>query len=76
MITGFVEPSAGRIVLDGKDLVAFKPNKRGLGIVFRSYALFPHESVAGNVAFGLEMRGLSRAERDRRVAEALALVRL
>jgi putative spermidine/putrescine transport system ATP-binding protein len=76
MIAGFVEPSAGRVVLDGKDLAGVKPNRRGLGIVFQSYALFPHESVAGNVAFGLDMRGVSRAERDKRVAEALALVGL
>jgi putative spermidine/putrescine transport system ATP-binding protein len=76
MIAGFVEPSTGRVVLDGKDLVGVKPSKRGLGVVFQSYALFPHVSVAGNVAFGLEMRGVSHAERDRRVAEALALVGL
>src|ERR1700694_3231252 len=72
MIAGFVKPSAGRIVLDGAGLKGGRPNKRGLGIVFQSYALFPHESVAGNVAFGLDMRGVSRAERDRRVAETLA----
>ncbi len=76
MIAGFVQPTAGRIVLDGVDLIGVKPNKRGLGIVFQSYALLPHESVAGNVAFGLEMRGVPRAERNRRVAEALALVGL
>jgi putative spermidine/putrescine transport system ATP-binding protein len=76
MIAGFVEPSAGRVILDGADLRGVRPNKRGLGIVFQSYALFPHESVAGNVAFGLDMRGVARAERDRRVAEALALVGL
>jgi putative spermidine/putrescine transport system ATP-binding protein len=76
MIAGFVEPSAGAIMLDGTDLLATKPAKRGLGIVFQSYALFPHMSAAENVAFGLEMQGVSRAERDRRVAEALALVGL
>ena len=52
------------------------PRKRGLGIVFQSYALFPHITAAENVAFGLEMRGIAKAERDRRVAEALALVGL
>jgi putative spermidine/putrescine transport system ATP-binding protein len=76
MIAGFVEPTAGRITLDGNDLLAVRPNKRGLGIVFQSYALFPHITAAENVAFGLEMRGVAKAERDRRVEEALALVGL
>ncbi|HEX3501309.1 MAG TPA: ATP-binding cassette domain-containing protein, partial [Stellaceae bacterium] len=76
MIAGFVEPNAGAITLDGTDLLATKPAKRGLGIVFQSYALFPHMNAAENVAFGLEMQGVKRAERDRRVAEALALVGL
>lgn len=76
MIAGLVEPSAGQIVLDGRDITREKPNKRGLGIVFQSYALFPHMTVAQNVAFGLEMRKIGRADRDRRVREILALVRL
>jgi len=76
MIAGFVEPTAGRITLDGADLLAVRPNKRGLGIVFQSYALFPHITAAANVAFGLEMRSVPRPERDRRVEEALALVGL
>jgi iron(III) transport system ATP-binding protein len=76
MIAGFVEPSAGAITLDGTDLLATRPAKRGLGIVFQSYALFPHMSAAENVAFGLEMQGVARAERARRVAEALSLVGL
>ncbi|WP_406857535.1 ABC transporter ATP-binding protein [Alsobacter sp. KACC 23698] len=76
MIAGFVEPTAGRVMLDGAELNKVKPNRRGLGIVFQSYALFPHMTAAENVAFGLEMRDVSRAERDRRVAEALALVGL
>jgi putative spermidine/putrescine transport system ATP-binding protein len=76
MIAGFVEPSGGRITLDGADLLAMRPNKRGLGIVFQSYALFPHITAAENVAFGLDMRGVAKAERDRRVEEALALVGL
>jgi len=76
MIAGFVEPSAGAIALAGKDLLAVKPNRRGLGVVFQSYALFPHMTAAQNVAFGLEMQGVGRAERDRRVADALALVGL
>ena len=76
MVAGLVEPTAGRISLDGQDITRLAPNRRGLGIVFQSYALFPHMTVANNVSFGLEMRNVARAERDRRVAEALALVRL
>jgi len=76
MIAGFASVDRGRILLDGADLVAVAPNKRGLGIVFQSYALFPHMTVAENIAFGLEMRGVSRAERDTRTAEAMALVGL
>jgi putative spermidine/putrescine transport system ATP-binding protein len=76
MIAGFVEPTAGAISLEGKDLVAVRPSQRGLGIVFQSYALFPHMTVAHNVGFGLEMRGVGRAERDQRVAEALEMVGL
>jgi putative spermidine/putrescine transport system ATP-binding protein len=76
MIAGFVEPSAGAIRLEGRDLLAVKPSRRGLGIVFQSYALFPHMTAAENVAFGLEMQGVDRAERARRVREALELVGL
>jgi putative spermidine/putrescine transport system ATP-binding protein len=76
MIAGLAEPSAGTVTLDGRDITHEKPNRRGLGIVFQTYALFPHMTVAQNVSFGLEMRKVGRAERDRRVAEALALVKL
>ena len=76
MIAGLVEPSAGRITLDGRDITHEKPNKRGLGIVFQSYALFPHMTVAENVAFGLEMRRVPRPERQQRVREMLSLVQL
>jgi putative spermidine/putrescine transport system ATP-binding protein len=76
MIAGFVEPTSGRAVLEGVDLLGVQPNKRGLGIVFQSYALFPHVTVAENVAFGLEMRGVPRAEREQRVKQALDLVGL
>src|SRR6201996_682939 len=76
MIAGFVEPSGGAIRLEGRDLLAVKPAKRGLGIVFQSYALFPHMTVAENVGFGLEMQGVAAAERTRRVADALELVGL
>ncbi|PWC42612.1 ABC transporter ATP-binding protein [Azospirillum sp. TSO22-1] len=76
MIAGFVEVTAGTIQLDGRDITRAKPNSRGLGIVFQSYALFPHMTVADNVSFGLEMRRVPKAERAARVEEALALVHL
>jgi putative spermidine/putrescine transport system ATP-binding protein len=76
MVAGFVEATSGRITLDGRDITHASPNTRGLGIVFQSYALFPHMSVEGNVSFGLEMRRMPRAERAERVRAALALVRL
>jgi putative spermidine/putrescine transport system ATP-binding protein len=76
MIAGFVEPTEGTIRIEGRDLRSIPPNRRGLGVVFQSYALFPHMNVARNVGFGLEMRRVDRAERDRRIAEVLALVGL
>jgi len=76
MVAGFVEPSTGSVTLGGGDVTVLPPWKRNAGMVFQSYALFPHLSVAGNVAFGLEMRNLARADVARRVEETLALVRL
>src|SRR6476659_5284925 len=76
MIAGFIEPSAGHVRLAGQDVTLLPPWKRNAGMVFQSYALFPHMTVAQNVAFGLEMRKLPRADIERRVEEALALVRL
>ncbi|MGH8778202.1 ABC transporter ATP-binding protein [Paraburkholderia sp.] len=76
MIAGFVTPTTGRIVLDGRDITAERPEKRGMGVVFQSYALFPHMTVENNVGFGLEMRRMKRPERMQRIAEALDLVRL
>ena len=76
MIAGFVEPTSGAIRLGGRDLLAIRPAKRGLGIVFQSYALFPHMTVAENVGFGLEMQGVGAAERRTRVGETLELVGL
>ncbi|KJC41061.1 ABC transporter ATP-binding protein [Bradyrhizobium sp. LTSP885] len=76
MIAGFLDPSRGAIRLEGKDLTAVPPANRGLGIVFQSYALFPHMTAAENVAFGLEMRRVSRAECAERVRSALAMVGL
>ncbi len=76
MIAGFVEPSAGEIRLGEQDLLKLPPDRRGLGIVFQSYALFPHMSVWNNVAFGLEMRGTPTNEIDARVKDVLAIVGL
>jgi putative spermidine/putrescine transport system ATP-binding protein len=76
MIAGFVEASAGTITLAARDLTRVKPAARGLGIVFQSYALFPHMTAAQNIAFGLEMRGIAKAEQTKRVTDALALVGL
>ncbi|TDQ86453.1 spermidine/putrescine transport system ATP-binding protein/putrescine transport system ATP-binding protein [Dongia mobilis] len=76
MIAGFEMPDQGRIILAGQDITGVKANKRPINLMFQSYALFPHMTVAGNVAYGLEMEGMRGAELDRRVAEALDLVQL
>ena len=76
MVAGFLEPTAGTIAVEGEDLVAIPSAKRNIGIVFQSYALFPHMTVAQNVAFGLEMRGITAAERDRRIARTIDIVHL
>ncbi len=76
MVAGFVQPTSGRILLNGADITDVKPNQRGLGIVFQSYALFPHMTVADNVAFGLEMQGVASGERKKRVTSTLELVHL
>jgi putative spermidine/putrescine transport system ATP-binding protein len=76
LIAGFVAPDEGDIRLDGRSIVALPPHRRDMGIVFQSYALFPHLSVARNVAFGLEMRRMGGAATAARVEEMLRLVRL
>ncbi len=76
MIAGFVPPSGGSIRIGDQDITRLPPWKRNAGLVFQSYALFPHMTVAQNVAFGLEMRKATRSEVGPRVAEALRLVRL
>ncbi len=76
MVAGFIDPTAGRVMLGGADVTQLPPWKRNAGMVFQSYALFPHLTVAQNVAFGLEMRKMPRVEIDKRVEETLALVRL
>jgi putative spermidine/putrescine transport system ATP-binding protein len=76
MIAGLAAPSGGRITVDGRDMTNLPTHQRDMGLVFQSYALFPHMTVAGNVAFGLEMRGAQRAEIQNRVAKALSMVQL
>jgi iron(III) transport system ATP-binding protein len=76
LVAGFGTPSQGRIKIGGKDVTHLPPWERNLGMVFQSYALWPHMTVAKNVAFGLERRKLSRAEINRKVDAALARVGL
>ncbi len=76
MIAGFEEPTSGRVLFDNRDITNEPPNRRDIGLVFQNYALFPHISVARNVAFGLEVRKLASVEIDQRVKEALRQVQL
>ena len=76
MIAGFERPDRGAILLDGTDMSATPPHRRDVNTVFQSYALFPHRSVAENVAFGLKYKRLTKEEARSRVAETLALVQL
>ena len=75
-IAGLIPLSSGAIWLDDERLDLLPPEKRGFGMVFQSYALFPHMTVRRNVQFGLRMRGVAAADRDRRTARALELVQL
>src|SRR3954449_12598227 len=76
MIAGLVEPNAGDIILDGKPITHVPVHRRNIGMLFQNYALFPHMTVAENIAFGLETRGIKRAAAAERVARALQLVQL
>ncbi len=76
MIAGFIDPTSGQIQFDGKDVTHDAPNKRNTGMVFQSYALWPHMTVAQNVAFGLNVRKVANPERDKRVLDALAAVQM
>ncbi len=76
MIAGFEQPTGGRVLFDDRDVTYDPPNRRGVGMVFQNYALFPHMSVSANVAFGLEVRKLPKPEIGERVAKALAQVQL
>lgn len=76
LIAGFETPTSGQILLDGADITHLPPNKRPVNTVFQSYALFPHLTVAQNIAFGLEMQDRPRTEIKQTVARMLALVQL
>jgi putative spermidine/putrescine transport system ATP-binding protein len=75
-IAGLLHPDRGQITIGGRDITALAAHQRNVGVVFQNYALFPHLTVAENIAFGLRARGVSKAEAAPRVAEALALVRM
>ncbi len=76
MVAGFVDATQGRITIGGRDVTQLPPWRRNTGLVFQNYALFPHRTVAQNVGFGLQMRGIPRAEAAARVATALQRVKL
>ena len=76
VIAGLTGPDSGQVVLDGADLSDVAVHRRGIGLMFQDYALFPHRDVGGNVEFGLRMARMARAERRSRVAEVLTLVGL
>lgn len=76
IVAGFTKPSHGNVKIDGRDLTGVPPHKRDLGMVFQNYALFPHLTVAANVAFPLKRHKVPRAQIRDKVHEALALVRL
>ena len=76
MIAGFELPTDGKILIHGKEMSQVSAHQRPVNTVFQQYALFPHMTVAQNIGFGLEMKGVGKAERSKRVSEALEMVRL
>ena len=76
MLAGFEDPTSGTITLDGKRIDNVPPHKRGIGMVFQNYALFPHMTVAQNLAFPLEMHGVAKADIEPRIRRALDMVRM
>ncbi len=76
ILAGLEVPSEGHVLIDGRDMAEIPPNKRAVNMVFQSYAVFPHMTVADNVAYGLKVDGVPQAERDQRVQEGLDLVQL
>jgi len=75
-IAGFVVPEAGDVRVDGRSIVRLPPERRSTAMLFQSYGLFPHMDVTGNVGFGLRMRGVPQAERERRIGDALRMTRI
>jgi len=73
---GYVEPDAGRVLMGARDVTSTPPRSRNIGMVFQNYALFPHMDVFENVAYGLRVRRVAAGDMNRRVADALAMVRL
>ena len=76
ILGGFLDPSAGQVLINGKDVTQVPPARRPTTTVFQDYALFPHMSIAGNVAFGLRMRGVPKEEQRQRTQQALDMVGL
>jgi len=76
ILAGFELPDQGRVTLDNNDITSMRANRRPVNLMFQSYALFPHMTVRGNIAYGLEMENLPRAEIDRRVGEIVAMAEL
>src|SRR6186713_1640767 len=75
-IAGFVLPESGAIKVEGRDIAALPPEKRGTAMMFQSYALWPHMTVAGNIGYGLKMRGAGKDQIARRVDEMLTLLQM
>ncbi|MGF9563870.1 ABC transporter ATP-binding protein [Neorhizobium sp. JUb45] len=76
VIAGFIEPSDGQVTVNGRDITRHQPDKRGMALVFQSYALWPHMTVAQNIGYGLKLRGIAREEIARRVAEMATMLGL
>src|SRR5580765_2220923 len=76
LVAGFDRPSAGRVLIEGRDLAGGGPNKRDMGMVFQAYSLFPNMTARQNVEFGLKIRGRDKADRAKRVNDLLELVGL
>ncbi|RAX37864.1 ABC transporter ATP-binding protein [Rhizobium tropici] len=75
-IAGFIQPTSGKLLIDGRDMTRVPPQKRNIGMMFQDYALFPHMTVLENIGYPLETRGVKREERQRRVMEMLEVVGL
>ncbi len=76
IIAGLLEPDAGRVFLDGKDITRLEPEKRDVNTVFQNYALFPHMNVEKNISYGLRIKGAKKSEWQKKVSEMLSLVQL